>query len=78
MKNDLKIFYGSTKLVPFKRALSHANDSISNEVRFVKVKVPRGFPTGRTLKSEEINADADFDGIKSIIFVSCMHIYIYI
>lgn len=40
------------------------NESISNEMQVVKVDVPRGFPTGGTLKTEVTKADTD---IKSII-----------
>lgn len=50
---------------------------LSNEIQFVKVKIPCGFPTGKTLKSEELNTDTD--DVKSIMFVFVwIYVYIYI
>lgn len=40
---------------------------MSNQTQIVKVKIPRGFPTGGELKSEIINADPIPEDVQSII-----------
>lgn len=62
--NGFKIFDGSTKLIPVK-IKSTISNSMSNKIQFMKVIVPRGFPTGGILKSEVSNTG--FEDIKSIV-----------
>ncbi|VVC39642.1 Chaperone DnaJ, C-terminal,DnaJ domain,HSP40/DnaJ peptide-binding [Cinara cedri] len=52
-----EIFYGLIKFVSVEKKLTHTGDSKSNQTQIVKVKVPRGFPTGGILKSEISNVN---------------------
>lgn len=61
--NNSKIFEGLTKSVVVKRKSTLISDSITNEMEVVKVIVPRGIPTGGTLKSEVSKVDSDFKSI---------------
>lgn len=46
-------------------------DSMENEKQVLKIKIPRGFPTGGTLKSEVLKPDIGHNNIKSIIILHC-------
>lgn len=60
-----KIFNGTTKLVPVK-CRPQISDSKSTQMQVVRVHVPRGFPTGKTLKTEVTQIVDGFEEIKSI------------
>lgn len=53
------------KFVKLKTKSNLICDSISNEMQVLKIKIPRGFPTGGLLKSEVSKPDI---GHKSIIY----------
>lgn len=63
--NNLKIFEGLIKPVVVRRQSTVIYDAITNETQVVRVIVPRGFPSGGTLKTEVSKVDSDF---KSIIY----------
>lgn len=60
-----KIFNGTTKLVPVE-CRPQISDSKSSQMQVVRVHVPCGFPTGKTLKTEVSKIVAGFEEIKSI------------
>jgi len=58
------------KLVKLKKKSNLICDSMENEKQVLKIKIPRGFPTGGTLKSEILKPNIGHD-IKSIIILHC-------
>jgi len=42
---------------------------MENEKQVLKIKIPRGFSTGGTLKSEISKPDIGHNNIKSIVFI---------
>lgn len=73
--NNFKIFYGKLKLVTVERKLTQIS-SMSNQTQIVKIKIPRGFPTGGILKSEVIDATTVSEDVQSI--KQKYYIYMYI
>lgn len=68
----LKIFNGTTKLVPIEQKSTEIFNSISSQIRTVKINVPRGFPTGGTLRSQvskSVTGLVDIQSISKIIWV---------
>ncbi|XP_026820107.1 uncharacterized protein LOC113558773, partial [Rhopalosiphum maidis] len=62
-----EVFNGTIKLVKIKKNSDFICDSMENEKRVLKIKIPRGFPTGGTLKSEISKLDIGHNNIKSIV-----------
>ncbi|XP_025193484.1 uncharacterized protein LOC112593316, partial [Melanaphis sacchari] len=63
-----EIFNGSIKLIKLKKKSNFFCDSMENEKQVLKIKIPRGFPTGGTIKSEISKPDIGHDNIKSIVY----------
>ncbi|CAI6346964.1 unnamed protein product [Macrosiphum euphorbiae] len=61
-----EIFNGSIKSVELKRKPSTLCDSISNKLQVLKINIPRGFPTGGTLKSEVSKPDIGYNNVKTV------------
>ncbi|XP_060862181.1 dnaJ homolog subfamily B member 1-like [Metopolophium dirhodum] len=61
-----EIFNGSIKLVELKRNPSTLCDSISNKLQVLKINIPRGFPTGGTIKSEVSRPDIGYNNVKTV------------
>lgn len=61
-----KIFNGTIKLVPV-ACRTQIGNLKSSQMQVLRVHVPCGFPTGKTLTTEVSNTVAEFEEIKSIL-----------
>lgn len=61
-----KIFNGTTKLVPVEQKCTAICGSISSQIQIVKINVPRGFPTGGTLRSQVSKSVTGLEDTQSI------------
>lgn len=64
-------------MINVKKKLVHISDSVLNKVQVVKVKVPPGFPTGGTLKSEVLKASTELGDLKGTVN-TCINNYVLI
>lgn len=58
-----KIFYGSVKLVKVEKKCAQPNNLKLKQTQIIKINIPRGFPSGGTLKS--VPKNTGLDGAKS-------------
>ncbi|XP_022176137.1 uncharacterized protein LOC111037720 [Myzus persicae] len=71
-----EIFNGSIKSVKIKRKPNIICVSKSNEIQVLKIKIPRGFPTGGTLKSEVSKPGIGHKNVKSIVYYLYRYLYV--